>query len=396
MSAAASSSTASAARQALLLSNALKTTKPGINKDLSVQYKKYLLKNMLINFNKHKEQKSQLNPFLSEIKSQFFNKGNNLQSLHDLNSNIHQIFKFNKNLEINTVMLDRRVSKLIKQFLTISLPSASDKLSSSNQTNMKTVLPLYMSEPVFKHGSSQIEISFYYYQNFPEDTKRNRFYNKNAKYYIPIVNKLFSSLTSNSSSSSLAFHLQQYYNKKVIIKPTKLKYIFTNNDIFAQYLTNTLKKQPNLARRLDRFITQFVPKIDDESIAIKYNLGLIEKTDEKLNKVISKSQNSFNDKIDVTKLYSSDKSSVAKNLLMFKYLAGLQIKTGGRGNVSTPSGRAEKKKVNLGTFRNKVYTFNILSNRYKLNLLKANIHVNQSQYFGKFGSYGVSVKANYV
>lgn len=388
--------TQNAVKQTLLLNNLLKTQAP---KELGLQYKQQILKNMLLKINKLKDLQSKRNPFASEIKRQTINKGSDLQSANDLAMFNHQIFKFNKALETNTVVLDRQVSGLLEKYLTVSLSLKSKTKGKQGHiagiTDKNTVNPIYLSSPVFKHSTSKVEISFFYYHNTTYKNG-NKYYNDFAKYYVPVINKLMASMSDNTNYNSLAFILEQYYNKKVVFKPKKLKYIYNNNEIFTQYVSKQVKNDARFASRLARVLQKIMPQISDETAAIKYNLRLISMTEAKVNRIVAEHRNSLGN-LDITKLYKDTKyQETAKTLLMFKYLLGAQITFKGRSMRKAAIARSQKSKVFRGTFRNKVYYYNVLSNQYKLNQHKSNISAHQSDKVTKYGKFNIAIKSNYL
>ncbi|GMM37202.1 mitochondrial 37S ribosomal protein [Saccharomycopsis crataegensis] len=394
-------STAGAAKQAILLGNLLK--QKSVPKELGVQYKQYILKNMLLNMNKLKAQQSQANKFIPEIRRQHFNKATNLQSPNDLAMFNHQVFKFNKHDEINSVILDRQVAKLIKQFLNVSVTMKGDKTAANNSkasagVDKKSICPIYISEPVFKHSTTEVEVSFYYYNNFPDSSGRtpNVYYNEDAKYYVPIVNKLFNTLCGTTDKGGLANTFEEYYGKKVRIVPKKLIYPQNNNVIFAKYLSNQAQKNASYLKNIPRTLSRCMPNIADETAAIDYNLKLIGSAEDKIAKVVSQSKNSLSGSLDLSKIYGSDYKNISKRLVMFKYLIGAQVIAKGRSPAKAAISRAQKSKSFRGTFRNKVYNSNVLSNQYKLNHLKSNITVHNSPFVTKFGKFNVGVKSNYL
>ena len=95
-------------------------------------------------------------------------------------------------------------------------------------------------------------------------------YNNNNIYYINIINKLINRL--NININNLSNILSYYYNKKVIIEPIKLKYLYNNNEIITKYISllDNNKYNNGLLIEYQRLLNNIMPKLNDHNISINY------------------------------------------------------------------------------------------------------------------------------
>lgn len=353
---------------------------------------------MLLRLNKTVQDRSEAHGVVSELRRQHFNKGNTLQSHNDLMMFKHQIFKYNKNIEIDTVLLDRQVAKLVKQFLSVSpVPGTRANPKEPIMHDKRNLLPIYLSEPVFKHLTTSVNISFYYYNNFEQQgsrNKENRFYNSKAQYYVPLINRLMNALCGQGELRSLASVLENFYGKQVIIEPKKVKYVHNNTDIFAKFIANKVEKNALFIKRVGRDLKRSLPIIADDIAAIDYNVKLMDLAQSRISRATQQLQDSLTTQLDLSKVYESDYDEIAKSLVMFKYLVGVQIVGKGRSAVHAAIARAQAYKMSRGTFRNKVFDSKILGNRYDLNHLQSNISESNSTIVGKYGKFNIFLKTN--
>lgn len=302
-----------------------------VNKNLflaSSKNKSYILKNLLISIYRKKNKNLNSSYFFNMYYKELFNKGSNLQTINKLDSYSHQLYNFNKTLEINTTILNRLISKLLYNYFSISISlKKSHKGLSDSIINKNSIYPIYISKPTFKHSTSKIEIVFFYFinkfiinknnissmrdSNFLSANQQNinrinlnsnidnslveytNINNNNnilssksaLSYYIPVINKLMTSLIDNTKINSLSHILSIYYKKPVIIKPIQLKYSYNNSDIFSIRINKNLKKNSKFLNKLPREIYKNLPDNFNDTLYRNYNKILLNLGEKKYNRI---------------------------------------------------------------------------------------------------------------
>ncbi|SMN22966.1 hypothetical protein, no similarity [Maudiozyma saulgeensis] len=151
-----------------------------------------------------------------------------------------------------------------------------------------------ISKPIFNHTINSLTIKFYYY---------NIDNNNNNNYYNLIINLI-------NNINKLSNILSYFYNKKVIIKPIKLSYIYLNNDIFSNfisYLTNNSLNLNNKSLNLNN-------KTNIDSIFKEY-LNLF-------NNIIPLNINNNIKNNNINNINNNNINNIPINLLIYKYLIG--------------------------------------------------------------------------
>ena len=133
-----------------------------------------------------------------------------------MNSWSTQIYNYNKNNEINTLIKDIIIRKLLYKLITFKFINKNNK---STEDLNKIII---ISKPIFEHSLNKLNIKFYYYNK--------SFYNNNNNnlYYINMLSKIINLL--NNDTNNLSNILSYYYNKNVTIEPIKLSYNYLNSD----------------------------------------------------------------------------------------------------------------------------------------------------------------------
>lgn len=340
--------------------------------------KQLLLKNMLLILNKNRLNKSLNNKEVNKYINELNNKGNKLQHLNNINIWSNQIYNYNKNIEINTIILDKLVSKLLYKLIT-------QKLLKNNNNILKNIL---ISKPIFEHTVNRVNIKFFYY------TSLNNNNNKINNYYLNIISKLINLL--NNNNNNLSKILSYYYNKQVTIESIKLSYNYLNSDIFSQSINKDINKYNNgIKGQYSRLLNINIPKLNDQIIAKSYinNINNINKL--KYNNIINNLNNSS--KLSINNIYNSlNIYNIPINILMFKYLTGWSILLNGRLASSKAISRTNTHRILLGTFRNKKYLWGHINNNYKLNYISANHNISNISSVNKNGKYNIKVKLNFI
>nr|CCW77433.1 putative mitochondrial ribosomal protein VAR1 [Lachancea sp. 'fantastica'] len=354
-----------------------------LNKDM----KKWLLKNILLELNKDRLNKGLNNKEVNKYLNELNNKGNKLQHLNRMNTWSTQIYNFNKNIEINTIILDRLVTKLLYKLTTLKLLS--------NNTNTSITSNILISKPIFEHTTNRVNIKFYYY--YKSSLVLNN--NNNNNYYLSIISKLMNLL--NNDNNNLSKILSYYYNKKITIEPIKLSYTYLNSDIFSQSINKDVNKYNNgIKGQYSRLLTSNIPNLNDQIIAKNYINNINNINNIKYNNIINNLLNNNNKGLNnkgVNNIYNSlNISNIPMNILMFKYLTGWSITLNGRLASSKAISRTNTHRVLVGTFRNKKYLWGHINNNYKLNYISANHNISNLSNINKNGKYNIKVKLNFI
>nr|YP_009444513.1 ribosomal protein S3 [Nakaseomyces nivariensis]APD15136.1 ribosomal protein S3 [Nakaseomyces nivariensis] len=320
--------------------------------------KKLLLKNILLLLNKDRllSKLNNNNKYMTELN----NKGNNLQHLNNMNVWKLQNYNYNKNNTINNYINMKLINKLLYKIMSLN--------------NNKII----MSIPTYNINLNNINIKFYYYSNNMN----------NNVYYMNMINKLMNRL--NINYDNLSNILSYYYNKKVIIEPIKLKYIYMNNEIMTKYISllDNNKYNNGLLMEYQRTLNNIMPKLNDHNISMNYinNINNINKN--KYNNIMKYNNN-------INNIYNNmDINNIGMNILMFKYLTGWSIMLKGRLNKN--SNRTTTTLLNNGTFNNKKYLWGNLNNNFKLNYINSNNNIYNYPNINKNGKYNIKVKLNYI
>ena len=354
-----------------------------LNKDIkSLDLKKWLLKNILLELNKNRLNKGLNNKEVNKYLNELNNKGNKLQHLNTINTWSTQIYNYNKNVEINLIILDRLVTKLLYKLTTLKL------LKNNNNIILKNIL---ISKPIFEHTTNRVNIKFYYYYKSLKSNDITKINN----YYLSIISKLINLL--NNYNNNLSKILSYYYNKKITIEPIKLSYTYLNSDIFSQSINKDVNKYNNgIKGQYSRLLNSNIPNLNDQIIAKKYINNINNINNIKYNNII-KNLNNNNNNYNINNIYNSlNINNIPMNILMFKYLTGWSILLNGRLASSKAISRTNLYKVLVGTFRNKKYLWGHINNNYKLNYIPANHNISNLSNVNKNGKYNIKVKLNFI
>nr|AMQ25907.1 ribosomal protein S3 [Torulaspora globosa] len=377
-----------------------------LNNKLNIKNKdenRLLLKALLLELNKNRLSKNIINnKDINKYMNELNNKGNKLQHMNNMNNWTTQIYNYNKNLEITTVMKDKILTKLLYKFMTLKL----------NMNNMNFNKKIIISKPIFQHTINNLNIKFYYYNFSLYNIKNNNNYNK---YYMTMVSKMMNLL--NNNNNNLSKILSYYYNKKVTIEPIKLSYNYLNSEIFSKCISmGDINKYKNgIKNEYSRLLNNTIPKLNDQTISMNYinNIKYINKL--KYNNIINNINNNNNNNnlklninssapyaghtgsLNINSIYNNmNINNIPMNILMFKYLTGWSITFNGRLSTSKSISRSETQKVLVGTFRNKNYLWSNINNMYKLNYISANHNLSNTSNINKNGKYNIKVKLNYI
>lgn len=339
-----------------------------------------------------------LNKYLRE----YNNKGTKLQNSNMINSWNNQLYKFNKNDIINTVLLDRLVSKLlIKLFIIQEMGTINRKI--------------FISRPKFKHTINTVYINFNY-----NDTTIKSGINTNYNLYygslIKDINNILGCLNNNNNNLfNIAIYLSELYNKKVIIIPNKIKYNYNDNTIFNSSINYDLDKYKGglAGKTYSKLLRDNIPMNNSLNIKNQYISNIINNNNIKYNNIISKDNN-----IRIDQIYNLfDIKKITNDLLVNKYLIGLSILFKGKNIKKAGVSRSIKEKLLFGSLSNKLYKKNsalLVSNnsnttkylnfdininkKYKLNYIPNHHSISQLSKVNKAktGLYGISIKLNTI
>lgn len=244
------------------------------------------------------------------IKILIITRDNNILGIKELNNNNQWniiIYNYNKNNEINNIINNNIIIQLLYRII-----------------NMINGNKLFISKPLFKHNINTIIIKYYY--------------------YIPIDNNKIN-IIINNIINKLSNILSYYYNKKIIIKPVQLSYVYMDHNIFNEYIIYLLNSNNNI--NIDKIINNYI--------------------------------NIFNNIIPL--------NITGKNNNI-KYLNGWSIIL--KGKLS--DGRSKTLNLIYGSFNN-------INKSYKLNYIPNNLyngHINPLNLnINKDGKYNIKVKLNY-
>lgn len=349
--------------------------------------------------------------YLKKYLQEYNNKGTKLQSPNMMNSWRNQLYKYNKKEIINTLLIDRLVSKLLVKLFII-------KEMGNKIINRR----IFINKPIFKHTINTVYIYFNY-----NDTNNIKSINNNySLYYNTLIKDIFNilgCLNNNNFNDNISLYLSKVYNKKVIIIPNKIKYNYNDNYIFNSSIThllgtNDLFKSGLSGKQLSKVLRDNIPANNNSlDISNKYITNIINNNNIKYNNII----NNNNNNLSIKDIYNSfDINKITNELLINKYLIGLSLSYKGKNLKKAGVSRSIKEKLLLGSLSNKLYkkynaslilnninntnnnkylNFDInINKKYKLNHIPSHHSVSNLSKVNKnkTGSYGISVKLNTI
>uniref|UniRef100_S5U5J4 Small ribosomal subunit protein uS3m n=1 Tax=[Candida] vartiovaarae TaxID=51918 RepID=S5U5J4_9ASCO len=348
--------------------------------------------------------------YLNQYLSEYNNKGTKLQNSNMMNSWNNQLYKFNKNEVINTVLLDKLVSKLLIKLFVI-------KEMGINNINRR----IFINKPKFKHTINTVFINF----NYNDTAPGARINNKHTLYYgslIKDINNILGCLNNNNNNNNnsllnISTYLSELYNKKVIIIPNKVKYNYNDNIIFNSSISYDLDKYKGglAGKTYSKLLRDNIPMNNSLSIKNNYITNIINNNNIKYNNIISNNNNTLR----IDQIYKSfDINKITNELLVNKYLIGLSILFKGKNIKKAGVSRSIKEKLLFGSLSNKLYkknsgllvskntgpgacylNFDInINKKYKLNYIPNHHAISQLSKVNKAktGVYGISVKLNTI
>lgn len=360
--------------------------------------KSYLYKlssKALNNINNNERNALYLNKYLRE----YNNKGTKLQNSNMMNSWTSQLYKYNKNEIMNTVLLDRLVSKLLIKLFIIK----------DNNNNLSRI---FINKPKFKHTINTVYINF----NYNDTCIKTNINNKHSLYYgslIKDINNILGCL-NNNEVFNISTYLSGLYNKKVVIIPNKIKYNYNDNVIFNSSISYDLDKYKGglAGKTYSKLLRDNIPMNNSLSIKNNYINNIISNNNIKYNNILN------NPTLRIDQIYKSfDVNKITNDLLINKYLIGLSILFKGKNIKKVGVSRSIKEKLLFGSLSNKLYkknsgllvsknTNNIkylnfdinLNKKYKLNYIPNHHSISQLTKVNKAktGVYGVSIKLNTI
>lgn len=353
---------------------------------------KLWLKKILLELNKERLNKGLNNKEVIKYINELKNKGVKLQHINNINTWSTQIYNYNKKEEINNIIIDNIVTKLLYKITTLKL------INKNNNNNI--IKDILISKPIYEHTVNKLNIKFYYYNN------NNKLKNNNINnYYINIVSKLINLL--NNDNNNISKILSYYYNKQVTIEPIKLSYTYINSDIFSKSINKDINKYNNgIKGQYSRLLFNNIPKLNDQIISKSYINNINNINNIKYNNIINYLNNNNNNN-NINKLNNNNNfinniynslniNNIPMNILMFKYLTGWSILFNGRLASSKAISRTNTLRILIGTFRNKKYLWGHINNNYKLNYIPANHNISNLSNINKNGKYNIKVKLNYI
>lgn len=325
------------------------------------------------------------------------NKGVRLQRVNKINSWENIIYKYNKNKEIKIWVIDRLVSKLIIKIFKLNI----------NNINKE----IYIGKPKIKHTLNKVYINF----NYIIGTIINNKKEKNNKYYTSIITDINNILLNNNNKNNkLIKYLNKLYKKEVIIEANKINYHYNDNIILNKMIINNIEKyKGGLLDKYSKVLRTSIPINNNLLIKNKYISNIIKNNYIKNNNINSH----LNININIAKVYKSlNINNICNNLLINKYLIGLNILFKGKNLKTAGVSRSTKNKLLLGSLSNKLYgkytnfipTINnpnnglnlklIINKSYKLNYIPNhhNIITNYKVNKIKTGTFGITTKLNTI
>lgn len=190
---------------------------------------------------------------------------------------------------------------------------------------------VFISNLTVKHTSSKVIVTIYIYADK----------NKELDWQYKNLNK--------NSNFSLADLLAKYYNKEVVIRVIRLRYLQQNSQNLAQFLAVSLAKRGSNPLRTLRIALQKIriPKINSFDNRNNSEASLIE------NFIKLKNVSSLN--VDNLKKMESIHKLLLNEVLvstMHKAIVGLRIQISGRLNRRAIAARAVSKTGQVGTLKN--------------------------------------------
>ena len=346
--------------------------------------------------------------YLNKYLGEYNNKGTKLQTSNMMNSWNNQLYKFNKNEVINTLLLDRLVSKLLIKLFIINFKNISIFTKKKDISRR-----IFINKPKFKHTINTVYISFNY-----NDTNINKINNKYTLYYGSLI-KDINNILGNQDTLNLALYLSKLYNKKVIIIPNKVKYNYNDNTIFNSSISYDLDKYKGglAGKTYSKLLRDNIPMNNSLNIKNNYVSNIIKNNNIKYNNILSNSD-FINSTLNIKNIYKSfDLNKITNELLVNKYLIGLSILFKGKNIKKAGVSRSIKEKLLFGSLSNKLYKKNsalLVSNnsnttkylnfdininkKYKLNYIPNHHVISQLSKVNKAktGVYGISVKLNTI
>lgn len=324
--------------------------------------------------------------YIWDYLNELSNKGVKLQHLNNMNSWSSQIYKYNKREEINNVIYDRLVYKLLTKLLVLN--------------NINNTYRLIISKPIFEHNLNKLNIKFFYYVSYNKNKNINNNNNNinliNNNYKLNINSKLINLL--NNNINNLSNILSLYYNKDITFEPIQLKYNYINSDILAKSfkIINSSTKRSLSINKIKNLINN-MPKLNDKLISQSYINNINNIMFNKYNNIITSINNNNNDNI-YKIIYKNDNiNNIPINILMFKYLVGWSIQL--KGRLSNNKSISRSKTINIlgGTFQNYKYIWgNQMINNYKLNYIPVNHNISNISDVNKNGKYNIKIKLNTI
>lgn len=327
---------------------------------------------------------------------EYNNKGTKLQRINKINSWNSQLYKFNKKNEINVFILDKLVSKLLIKIFKIKINENINK-------------EIYINKPVFKHTLNKVYININYVLS--KSSNNIVISDIRSKYYTSIITDINNILLN--SNDNIKNYLSKLYNKEVIIKVNNLKYHYNDNIILNKTIINNMEKHKGgLSGKYSKILRTNIPVNNNlnltNTIINKHTLNLINNNNIKFNNLIK------SNKLDIVNIYNTlNLNKISKDILINKYLIGLNVLYKGKNLNITGVSRSIKDRLLLGSLSNKLYgkysnnlqsslnnlNLNLFINKsYKLNYIPNhhNIVTNHKVNKGKTGTFGITTKLNTI
>lgn len=249
----------------------------------------------------------------------------------------NSIFTYNPNLTVSLTVIDKMVIKIIKSYFNLYVHRGISQNDRKNHRQLR-VNKAYFSKLTVKHTNSKVTITVYLYANFYKDL------------YFQY---------KHLNNGSLANLLANYYNKKVVIRVIRLRYLQLNSNILVEYLArglairriNPLKELRRALKKAKRPNILNTNLIKEVSTSYAPSQRLLEYSSylQRLGDIsdLTLAKYKKNEMVNEQEL-----KKTILNSIKYKSLAGIKIKISGRLNRRAVAARSVVKSGQLGSLKN--------------------------------------------
>lgn len=252
----------------------------------------------------------------------------------------NSIFTYNPNLTVSLTVIDKMVIKIIKSYFNLYVHKGISQNPKKNN-KLRVINKAYFSKLTVKHTNSKVTITVYL--------------------YATLYKELYFQYKHLNNGGSLANLLANYYNKKVVIRVIRLRYLQLNSNILVEYLAKGLaasiqKRNPlkglrralKKAKRPKILNTNLIKEVST-SYAPSQRLLKDSSYLQRLGDISDVSLENYkkNEMVNEQQL-----KNTILNSIKYKSLAGIKIKIAGRLNRRAVAARSVVKSGQLGSLKN--------------------------------------------